>query len=167
MRVVLDPGEIAAARVLATLRQTINRASAIRDQRRDKVKSGADIDYVGMLAEIAWAKKFNSYPDLSISPRAGSADAIFNGKRIDIKATDRKNGRLLATTGKAAGVADIYVLAIVDDMAVDFVGYALAGELINHKTIKNLGHGNTYALEQSQLRKFKEDMKEAGDTIAS
>lgn len=77
------------------------------------------------------------------------------GKSVDVKATRRTNGRLLATLKKAVEDADIYVLAIVADNTVTFPGWVFAKELLNPENIIDLGHGSGYALEQSQLRPFK------------
>lgn len=156
MKIELDPGEYAIAQVIATMRRSINTVFRVRDQRRDTRRAVVDLDLLGAVAEIAFCKWRNVYPDLTILPRHGSADAMIGGKKVDIKATDRKDGRLLATTGKEIDAADIYVLAIVEGPVVEFVGYALAAELLQDKTLKDLGHGATHAMEQGQLRKFKD-----------
>lgn len=155
MKIELDPGEYAIAQMVATMRRSINTVFRVRDQRRDTLRAAVDLDLLGAVAEIAFCKWRNVYPDLTILPRHGTADAVIGGKKVDIKATDRKDGRLLATTGKDPNAADIYVLAIVEGAVVDFVGYALASELLQETTLRDLGHGATHVLDQSQLRKFK------------
>lgn len=157
MKVTLDTGEMATAQYHATLRRAINQASKVTDQRRDSASQAIMLDIVGMVAEIAWHRVMGTFPDLSVSPRAGSADAMYQGRTIDIKATTRRDGRLLATTNKGAGAADFYVLAIVDEANVDFVGYAASADLLSKDTIVDLGHGPTHALPQSRLRRFKQD----------
>ena len=114
-----------------------------------------DLDFIGAVAEVAFGKWKNIFPDLSINPRKGSFDALVSGKRVDIKATRRENGRLLATTGKEQNAADLYVLAVVDGATVDFVGYATATELLSDETLIDLGHGKTHALTQDRLRAFR------------
>lgn len=110
-----------------------------------------------MIAEIAWHKHVGTYPDLSIKPRAGSADAVINGRRVDIKATHRRDGKLLATTSKSQDDADVFVLAIVNEDIVDFVGWATAGGLLSPETITDLGYGPTHAIPQERLHPFKEN----------
>jgi hypothetical protein len=160
MKVTLNSGELATAHLMAIMRRCVNQATRINDKRR--AHDAIDIDMTGAIAEIAWAKAWNIYPDLTCAPRAGSADSILAGKRIDIKATKNPRGQLLAHIEKPIDAADIYVLAIVDNDLVDFVGYATATELINPDTITNLGHGDTYALPQTKLRTFKCDQITAG-----
>jgi hypothetical protein len=158
-RIELEPSEYAVAQVIASMRRCVNQAAGVRDQRRDSMKQAIELDMLGAVAEVAFCKWQNVYPDLSVRPRRGSADALLSGKKVDVKATDRRNGRLIATYGKEMDQADIYVLAIVEDLVVDFVGYATAQDLLCEASVKDLGHGPTYALEQSQLRRFKEKEK--------
>jgi hypothetical protein len=153
--VQLDAGEMAVAASLAALRSAMSRLLKTYDQRMDDKKSGYEIDLIGIIGEIAFAKKFNVYPDLSISPRSGSDDAVVNGKTIDVKSTDLKNGRLLATLNKEKHMSDIYVLAIVDCDRVSFPGYATKELLFVETRKKDLGKGVGYVMDQSELMRFK------------
>ena len=49
----------------------------------------------------------------------------------------------------------MYVLCIVDNSEVDIKGYAMKEELISPSNLKNLGHGEGYCLDQSELKSFK------------
>lgn len=157
MLVELDSGEMAVAQFLATMRRCVNQSVGVSDARRDSSLQAITLDMLGTVSELAWAKAMGTYPDLTIKPRRGSADAMIDGRRVDIKATSRRDGRLLATTDKSADAADIYVLAIVQENVVDFVGYAWSWELLHESTVRNLGHGPTHALDQCDLRRFKAD----------
>ena len=106
------------------------------------------------LANLGKAISAEEQADLGLSPRSGSADAVVKDKKVDIKTTRHRSGRLLATL-KANPDVDIYVLAIIDEGKVVFPGYALKSELIQDANLKDLGHGKGYAMEQSQLRKFQ------------
>lgn len=141
------------AKMLGGMRAVVNRSAGTRDAKMGG-QNGVDADEDGVLAELAFAQAFNVFPDLSLRPRAGSPDAIVAGKRIDIKATRRTNGRLIATTKDNADV-DLYVLAIIEDARVTFPGYALTAELKHESCLTDLGHGPTYALTQDRLRLFK------------
>jgi hypothetical protein len=66
------------------------------------------------------------------------------------------NGRLLCTLKENSSV-DIYILAIVSSRSVNFPGWAYSSDLRKDENIKNLGHGNGYVMDQSKLRRFKED----------
>lgn len=142
------------ARLLGGMRVVVNRGAGTRDRKMGG-QDGFSSDEDGVLAELAFAQAFNVCPDLSLRPRSGSADAIVAGKRIDIKATRRTNGQLIATTKENADI-DLYVLAIVEDQQVTFPGFALASELKSDANLTDLGHGQTYAMPQDKLRKFKE-----------
>lgn len=152
--VTLDPGEMAVAEHLALLRRCVNKAINLTDQRRDNRRQAITLEILGTVAEIAFCKRFSAYPDLTITPRRGGADVVLNGKRWDIKATDRGNGRLITTVGKARESADYYALAVVDDNTVEFVGWASAARLLDDSAIKDLGYGPTYVLERDQLQPF-------------
>ena len=159
MKVTLNPGEMAIAQTMAAMRRGVNQASKITDQRRDNTMDANTLDLLGAVSEIAFCKAFSTYPDFSVMPRKGGADAILKHDgtitRWDIKATKRTGGRLLATTGKSANDVDYYALAVVQENVVDFVGYASAAELLSEETIIDLGHGPTHALTQDKLRRFK------------
>lgn len=152
----LDAGEMAVAQVLAAMRNGINRASGVANKRIGP-QSDYQTDLDGLVAEIAFAKWRNVAPDLSVRPRAGSADAVVDKARVDVKSTRRKDGRLLAARGKAThNDVDIYVLAIVEDNVVNFPGWAKASDLLKDENLIDLGHGKGYAMTQEQLRPFKD-----------
>lgn len=156
MKIELDTGEYAVARMLASMRNLAARSAGVKDARMDNAMNAIELDEIGLVSEIAWAKWQNTYPDLTTSARSGTYDSYCKGKRVDIKATKYKNGRLLAHIGKKdKDDVDMYVLAIVDGNVVDFVGYAMAHELLSDANIKDLGHGKGFAMDQSQLRRFR------------
>ena len=157
MKIILDNSEMLICSVVATLRNTTARGNGVRDARMDNKMTAIDIDTIGMMAELAWAKWKDCYPDLSVFPQSGTHDFVIDGYTIDIKATRVKSGRLLATLKKSECCSDIYVLGIVDGNEVDFVGYATKSDLFREENIRDLGRGNGYSLDQSSLRKFKEE----------
>lgn len=113
-----------------------------------------EINIQGFIAEFAFCKKFNLFPDFDISSRNGSFDGkTKNGKRYDIKSTTNKKGNLLATLKHNKDV-DIYVLSYLDKNVVEIVGWIDKDEFINEKNIKNLGHGDGYFLHKNKLNKF-------------
>lgn len=152
--ITLDAGEMAVANVLAAMRQGINRGSGVNN-----AKVGPQSDFLtdldGLVAEIAFCKFKNVCLDMTVQPRSKGADCIVDGRRIDIKATRRSNGRLLAVPSKTTQDTDIFVLAIVDNNVVTFAGWAWAKDLLNDVNLIDLGHGPTYALDQDNLKPFK------------
>lgn len=153
--VTLDLGEMAVAQMLASMRFAVNRANSIPYSKVGP-QSSQQTEMDGIVAEIAFCKWKNVCPDMTIRPRAGGADCVVDGKTIDVKATRRQDGRLISVTNKAAANADIYVLAIVNDNTVSFAGWAFSRDLMKPENVIDLGHGPTYALDQSSLRPFKD-----------
>jgi len=156
--ITLDDGEMQVCRMVAQMRHSAARLANVTDAKVGN-QSGYETDLIGMVAEVAFSKWRNTYPDLSIKPRSGGVDAIVNGRKVEVKATTRKNGRLLATLDKAdKDGAEYYALAIVDGNVVTFPGYATARELLRKENIRDLGHGSGYAMEQSELHEFSDHL---------
>jgi ABC-type dipeptide/oligopeptide/nickel transport system ATPase component len=83
-----------------------------------------------------------------------SGQVTVNGKRIDVKSTRYKDGRLLATLKDNPDV-DLYVLAIVDGGTVTFPGYATKSQLCREENVQDLGRGSGYVMTQDRLTAFK------------
>ena len=158
MKVIeLDHGEMTVVYTLAAMRNAINRSAGTKDKKIGTNHHDLRVDQIGLMAEIAWAKWRNTYPDLTIVPRKGSHDGVFNGKTVDIKASEYDGARLLAAPWKKDDPADAYVLATISNNEVTFVGYAKSSELFDEKNLINLGHGKGYALNQCDLQEFNDD----------
>ena len=152
----MTPSESAIALTLAVMRNATARQNNVADKQMGK-QDPIQIDRDGILAEMAFGKQFNLYPDLSVYPRKGGADLITHkGMKIDVKATRYKSGRLLIHIDKPVEEVDIYVLGIVDGDDVDLVGYIKSAEAIQPQNLNDLGHGSGYVIEQNNLKKFKE-----------
>ena len=153
MIVKLQPDEVLICEQLGRMRSIIARSSGVKDAKVG-TQDGSEADVMGMKAEYAFAKQFNTFPDLGLTPRSGSADGKLKGYAYDIKSTTYKSGRLLATKKENPDV-DMYVLCIVDNSEVDIKGYAMKKDFIQPSNLKNLGHGEGYCMEQSELKSFK------------
>lgn len=150
--ITLEPSELVICQLLGGFRTIVNRAANVPIGKvGDHDNMEGDIQ--GMIAELAFSKMFNTFPDLGLSPRSGSADGVYKGKSYDIKSTTHKNGRLIATT-KVNPDVDLYVLAIVDGATVAFPGWAFKSEFIREDNITDIGYGPTYVLERDKLRPF-------------
>lgn len=150
----MSPPEAAIAQVLAVMRNTTARQNGVTDKQMGK-QDPIEIDRDGILAEMAFGKAFNLYPDLTVYPRKGGADLIGRtGKKIDVKATRYKMGRLVIHIDKPVDEVDIYVLAIVSGDDVDLIGYIESSKAIRQENVRDLGHGDGYVIEQEQLKKF-------------
>lgn len=153
MVVKLDQFELDLCHLIGRKRSEIARSHNVRDTKIG-THNGEDADIQGFIAEYAFAKYLNIFPDFGLSPRSGSYDGVTHkGTRYDIKSTNNKNGNLLSTL-KVNNDVDVYVLAYVDNNSVEFVGWAKKDELIQQENIKDLGHGKGYFLSRNKLRSF-------------
>ena len=94
MLVSLTPKEVAQCNQAAAMRWQLARASGVVNQRRDKGRSDADLDLLGVKAELAVSKVF----DLDHIHAAGvddGRDVWLDDISIDVKATFYPTGRLL------------------------------------------------------------------------
>lgn len=155
MIVHMTPSESAIAHMLAVMRNTTARQNGVKDKQMGD-QDPIEIDRDGIIAEMAFGKAFNLYPDLSVYPRKGGADLFGRTKKkIDVKATRYKTGRLVIHIDKPVDEVDIYALAVVDGDDVDLIGYIESEKAIREQHIRNLGHGNGYVIDQDHLIKFK------------
>lgn len=153
LTITLTDAEVATAKMIANLRSIVARANNVVDVR--KTGNPLDMDELGMVAEFAFCKYWNIFCDIAPAPKSGGYDCILNGKRIDIKATHYKDGRLIKTLKENKDV-DCYALAIVDGNTVTFPGYVFSIELCQPKNIRDLGHGDNYVMDQKDLRQWKD-----------
>ena len=150
----LDEGEQRVARGLGKLRAEANRTAGVVDQKRS-ASSGVEIDIDGIGAELAFAKLMNVYPDLGISPRQGSADAELAGVRIDVKTTRHPHGRLFAMPHKTG--IDLWVLVVGVFPTYEIKGVYDTKRLFVAERLRNLGRGDNYVVEQSDLEPLTAD----------
>jgi len=153
IEVELELHEIAICRMIGNMRSVINRSTSVTNLQMGK-QDPFSIDEDGVIGEYAFCKHWNIFFDPTIKPRSGTADCELMDMAFDIKATRRLDGRLLAGL-KPNPEIDFYALAIIQENKVIFPGYASAADLIKEENIKNLGHGNGYVLDQSQLKQWK------------
>ena len=157
MIVELTPSEILVCQCIGRMRSLIARSANVKDQKVGE-QDGSNADVQGFMAEYAFAKQFNVFPDIGLTPRSGSCDGKIPLKdsrvvAYDIKSTHIRNGRLLATK-KVNPDVDMYVLCIVTDNQVDIKGYVKKESFIKPENLKTIGKVESYCLEQSQLQPF-------------
>ncbi|BAQ84570.1 hypothetical protein [uncultured Mediterranean phage uvMED] len=156
--VELTPDEVQFCQIYGRMRTVVSRGNNIVDTKMGN-HDGAEGDVMGFMGEFAFAKQFNTFPDLGLSPKSGTPDGLLKGERYDVKSSNIENARLLCTL-KINPDVDFYVLAIVKSPTVEIKGWAWKSELVSDATKINLGHGEGYGLEQNQLRQFKEQKNE-------
>jgi len=156
MIIKLNEAEQKLALYLAKARYDENRLKGNPDPKLS-LTSNKEIELDGVAGELAVCRMFNVYPDTETKyDEYPKYDLLTHkGSKVDVKTTQYKNGRLLATLNKKVCDVDIYVLVIGSFPVYDVVGWAKSEELIADQNIMNLGRGDGYALSQDQLRAFK------------
>jgi len=157
MIVELSDSEMLICTQIAMMRNQINRASGTTDKLVWKSESKLKIETLGVMAELAFCKWANLYPDLDVKPQSGTTDVVYKGVKCDIKATERTDGQLMVSQWKKKDSSDVYILGIVSGNTVSFAGYAHASDIMQEENLKDLGYGPTYCFTQDQLTDFKED----------
>ena len=155
MIIKLNEAEQVLAKFIAQARYDNARKKNIKDLKMGK-QSNWETDLEGIGGEIAACKYFGVYPDTEAGATSfPKYDLITKkGNKVDVKTTKHKNGRLLANKKKRRGECDAYVLVTGEFPTYRLVGWATDVELLDPKNISDFGHGEGYALDQDQLRKF-------------
>ena len=121
--IILTPEDQALVVSLAERRTQDSRESGYVD-RKCSPDDGNHIDLLGMGGELAFARMKNLKPDLS--GKRNDYDCLYNGKTIDVKTTEAKNGkvRLNVSGNKYTHRCDWYVLMLCDWPTFQLVGCA-------------------------------------------
>ena len=154
MRIALSDEARSLASVLAGFRRRSNRVAGVVDRQIGN-SDPFDIDYVGVLAELAFARCFNLWPDLACNPRAGGQDFDMPIGTIDVKATRHPSGNLLVPLRKDSS-SDFFVLARVSDTAVDLVGFAPASDVMHESRVKDIGFGPQFFFPAGELTDIRQ-----------
>ena len=150
IEVTLNSAEQIICKQLALMRYEIARAVNRKDQQIGNQPSW-QTDEDGIGGEMAASRLLNVYPSLILKPDAGW-DVEYKGRKVDVKTTRYKSGRLLAKLNARKDEVDIYLLVTGTFPEYTVVGYAEKDELLNEKNIIDLGHGEGYGLTQDMLK---------------
>lgn len=155
MVITLSPAEMKIAAYVFKSKQQYSKSNNHKD---NIVKNVNQIRLDGFVAEFAFAKKFNYWPDMNPMMNPDGIDfTLRNGQTVDIKTTRRSAGRLITYPDKKSRACDIYILTVlVTDDTVKFVGYATKEELFADSSLVDLGYGPTYAVDQKNLHPMSE-----------
>lgn len=157
MIVTLNDHEMVLVKLLGLLRHHANISAKTIDRKRSS-EDGADINITGVMAEYAFCKWKNVFMDCSTENRSGSYDVLCKGLRIEIKATKNQNGNLVCTPKSNMDV-DIYILALVNQNSVEFIGWISSMDLRKEENLKDLtGQGyKCYFMPRDKLKKIPKD----------
>jgi hypothetical protein len=163
MIVELNQAEQKLAQYLAKARYENARGRNKPDMKKGP-QSNEQTDLEGIASEIAAAKAVNVYPDLETNlDDLPELDLLTrSGYSIDVKATTYPNGRLITALWKKDKCCQFYMLVVGKFPKYRIAGIMSANELMRDQRIKNLGHGNTYAAEQTELQSVDEWLGEYG-----
>ena len=157
--ITLDRVEQGLAKAIAQMRHNNNRSESVTNAKIGP-QSNEDTDLEGIGGELAFCKLFNTYPDLSVETRSSlkgsdNADAVKDGKTIDIKTTKYENGKLVAAPWKKQGKKPDYFALMTGTFPVyTFRGFMKSDELLKDSRLGSLGHGPTDIALQSELKEF-------------
>jgi hypothetical protein len=151
MQITLDSYERKIVTEIAMDRQKNN---IDRGSRSFKMGGGDDllINIEGTGGEFAFCKVKNIYPDMTIDHPI-PFDCYINGHGyIDVKTTKKTNGMLLVGTWKYRSVPSYYALMVGEFPTYEFKGFFPGEEVFKPENLVNLGHGETYGIEQDRLK---------------
>ena len=150
----MTPVEKAIATYVAKCRDAECRSNKVTD-RQVGSQDPVQIEYDGVLSEMAVAKKFNAYPDFTTEIRKGGYDLLIRGLRADVKSTRYDNVIMCIHKGKDPDACDIYVSTRINiEDNVEILGYIESAKAITDKNIGDLGHGPCYVIHVDKLNKF-------------
>jgi hypothetical protein len=120
-----------------------------------------DINYWGIISEVAVAEHLNVSPDFSISKLGdgGKKDLTYKGKSLQIKNTFHKGGDLFFNEIKQTDSKSYYgfyaYAAILTEWrsknSIKIVGYITRQNFLKGYTDKDFGYGKRYCLGQKKL----------------
>ena len=154
MIVILNQIEADLAKTVGQERHNQNQKNGTSSSAQSKVQN----DINGFGAELAVAKILNCWPDLSIGPHRRGFDLTYTYKqqkiRIDVKSTKMNPGYLMAKPWRKVEDCDVYVHVSGTNPRYQIHGWAWAKELISPVNLSDMGFGESYHMEPSQLREF-------------
>tara|TARA_R100000049_G_C1894809_1_gene46682 strand:+ start:118 stop:627 length:510 start_codon:yes stop_codon:yes gene_type:complete len=148
MKITLNQIEMELAALAGMGRMMSNKKSGVISSSKRKL----DPDVNGVGGEIAVCKYFNRYPDLTIGPHRRGYDLKVKGQRVDVKTTTYNPGYLQAQINKKIQDCDIYILVYAEIPHFEIMGGSRSSDFIQPFNIKDVGYGDKYTLETSQLR---------------
>lgn len=161
IRTQLNEAELKIGKFIGTERFNNDAKAHVHDGRITEKKSSLKISIDGVLAEIAFCKMFNYYPDFTTQPRKGGCDVIGrNGVRIDVKHSDYLLDPYLIvkkTTGR--NESDIYALVVGVSPNFYFGGYIYAKDLFREENLKDWGYKGkeAYSIKKNNLLQLIKD----------
>jgi hypothetical protein len=155
MIVNMTEQECKIADYIAKHRMHANKKAGITDRQYGN-QDPFQIEYDGVLSEMAVAKKFNVYPDFTVYVRKGSHDLLIRNLRVDVKSSRYPLDKFTPciSIGKKVDDCDLYVFTLIDENQVTIVGCIESKDAIKPENIGSLGHGDTYLVPVDKLKQI-------------
>jgi hypothetical protein len=154
MLIQMTEEEHRIAKYIAGCRMASCKANHVTDKQMGK-QSPDQIEYDGVLSEMAVAKVMNLYPDFTTQPRHGGVDLTdHDGTRIDVKSTRYDDVIMCVHKDKDPNEVDIYIMTRIKDKTVEVIGYLTSPDVFKDSNLRDLGHGLTYAIDAKDLKEF-------------
>lgn len=151
--ITLNDDEVKICKYIGKKRYEAARKNGVKDRKIGN-QDNDFMDANGFGGEFAFCKMFNLMPDFFIKqPNSGlpEYDAVFSfGIKVDVKTTPYDFGRLLVAKWKSGDV-DLYALMTGLLPTFTFRGFATKELALDKGNLRCFGHGEGYALEQSEL----------------
>lgn len=153
--VPLTSTEIAICNYIGKLRNHITSQNA-EDRKQDKTQDGIQISVNGVLTEYAVSKFLKLPFDLNCNYRKFGADLISRkGKLIDVKCASKIGGNLNAVGWSGNKPVDIFILTELHTSCVRIVGWIERKDFLIDENLIDVGNGDYYSIEQSELIPFE------------
>lgn len=155
IEVTLKQSEYAMAVYLSAMRQMVNERSGVEDKKMG-ARDGLEISVDGLVAELAFCKYFNVFPDLSFDPRSGGEDCLMDGRLVDVKSTTPGKTRVYLPQRKNQNNVERYVWCWVDFRTTWILGWfapedIFVGEKLSQSPRADELH---YEIDLTTIRKF-------------
>lgn len=161
MKVILTRSEMAQAQQAAALRWQLARAANVSDKLIGKNHDPADIDLVGIKAEIAVAKLFKAEFNPNSLGIDSGVDLFLRGLRkevgVQVKTSVHKNAEWLLVEAGPDTDWDVAILVLPTDMdeVMELAGCIGRNRCIDMQEKVDLGHGPGIGVRAGNLNRIE------------
>lgn len=147
--IILNDTEQRCVRYIARIKQRENMVPLVKTQQTQRK------DYLvqSFGAEFAFCVLHNVYPPTEVIEYNQWDVIVPNVGKVDIKATERIGGRLIINKKKINHDANAFALMVGSFPKYVFGGWIKVSEAIDESHLKDLGHGECYAIDQEHLNR--------------
>lgn len=141
---------------MVCMREQPKREMKVATRKVSENRSDEDIDYLGVLAEMAISKLLKTPLVKNRLIRGDDGyDILWKKKRIEVKYTYHKRGHLMVRNRDKC-TADKYVLLTGDENRMAVLGWIDKDEFLKKGVLKDFGYGNNFVIEQEKLHHWSE-----------